>query len=84
MNPKFETIHHSNPYFAFKDNISNIASFLKLNTVIKFTALSRFYNNILNNPKSSFGKHFWKEYAIQNQNIKKFKGKQLITSLKWF
>mgnify|MGYP000203138048 FL=1 len=75
MNPIFETIQDSNRYYAFKDNISNIASFLKLDTVINFTALSKFYINILNNPKSSFGKNFWKEYAIQNQKIKKFKGK---------
>lgn len=74
MNPLFETMGAANSYFAFKNNISNIASFLKLDTVINFTALSKFYNNILNNPKSSFGKNFWKEFAIQNQNIKKFKG----------
>jgi hypothetical protein len=77
MNPQFETISAANSYFAFKDNISNVASFLKLDTVIDFTVLSKFYNNILNNPKSSFGKHFWKKFAIQNQNIKKFKGKTI-------
>lgn len=77
MNPLFETIQDSNRYYAFKDNISNVASFLKINTVINFTALSKFYKNILNNPKSSFGKHFWKVFAIQNQKIKKFKGKTI-------
>lgn len=70
MNPQFETIDAANSYFAFKDNISNVASFLQINTVINFTALSRFYNNILNNSKSSFGKHFWKEFAIENLKYK--------------
>lgn len=74
MEQRFVNIRDSKPYYAFKNNISNIASFLPLGTMTHFTALSKFFNNILNNSKSSFGRNFWKYYAIKNKSIKKYKG----------
>jgi len=77
MEPKFKSICDSNSYYAFKNNISIISLFLPLGTVLTFSALSRYYDNILNHPKESFTRRFWKQYAILNGGIKKFKGKSI-------
>lgn len=64
-------------YMAFKEHMLNIGCFLPLSTVINFTALSKHFQNILNNPKSDYGRMFWKIWSIKTGNMKGFKGKTI-------
>jgi len=57
--------------------MSIIGLFLDMETLNHFSALSRYFNDILNNPKSEFGRLFWKNWAVKNGGIKCYKGKQI-------
>lgn len=74
---EFQTIHQANAYQAFcQEGIMPLISwFLPKSTVIHFTVLSKYFNNLLNNPKSDFGRFFWKSWAVKTDNIKFFKSK---------
>lgn len=63
-------------YLAFKQQMSRLSLFLDIKTVTSFTALSKYFLNILNNPKSEFGKSFWKAWAVKN-GVKAYKGKTM-------
>ena len=77
MDPVFATFAASRPYTAFKQEMTPIALFLDNQTVNHFSALSRYFNNLLNNPKSDFGRMFWKTLAVKNGGIKAFKSKRI-------
>tara|TARA_B100000579_G_C22657528_1_gene769259 strand:+ start:53 stop:808 length:756 start_codon:yes stop_codon:yes gene_type:complete len=77
MEPRFPTFAASVRYFAFKQEMTRFALLLPGETVIHFSALSRFFNNLLNNPKSEFGRMFWKTLAVNNFGIKLFKGRNI-------
>ena len=77
MEPVFLTFDASRPYIVFKQHMTCIGLFLPQDTVIHFSALSRYFNNLLNNPKSDFGWMFWKTLAVKNGGIKSFKGKRI-------
>ena len=64
-------------YSMFRDNLLQIGCFLPLSSVINFTALSKFYNNALNNPKSDYSRVFWKTWGIKTGNTKVFQGKAI-------
>ena len=82
MDPVFATFAASRPYTAFKQEMTPIALFLDNQTVNHFSALSRYFNNLLNNPKSVFGRMFWKTLAVKNDGIKAFKSKRINFKLK--
>lgn len=73
----FKTIQEANAYEAFCQEgiMPRISWFLPKSTVIHFTVLSKHFNNLLNDPKSDFGKIFWKNWAVKTNNIKFFKSK---------
>ena len=77
MEPVFSTFAASRPYTAFKQQLTMIALFLPKETVNHFSALSRYFNNLLNNPKSDFGRMFWKTLAVKNDGIKAFKSNRI-------
>jgi len=77
MDPVFTTLDASRPYFAFKQEMTRIGLYLPKETVIHFSALSRYFNNLLNNPKSDFGRMFWKILAVKNGGIKAYKSKRI-------
>lgn len=77
MEPVFTTFAASRSYFAFKQEMTRIGLYLPKDTVIHFTALSRYFNNLLNNPKSDFGRMFWKTLAVKNGGIKAYKSKRI-------
>lgn len=82
MEPVFPTFAASRPYTAFKQEMTLIALFLDNQTVNHFSALSRYFNNLLNNPKSVFGRMFWKTLAVKNDGIKAFKSRRINFKLK--
>ena len=65
------------PYSVFKGQMSIIGLFLDMETLNHFSALSRYINNLLNNPKSEFGRLFWKNWAVKNGGIKCYKSKRI-------
>lgn len=73
----FQTVQQANAYQAFCQEgiMPRISWFLPKSTVIHFTVLSKHFNNLLNNPKSDFGRIFWKSWAVKTNNIKFFKSK---------
>lgn len=77
MEPVFNTRSDFIRYSAFKQHISLLSLFLDLKNVNHFSALSKYFNNILNNPRSDFGRIFWKNWAVKNGGIKAFKGKNI-------
>lgn len=77
MEPRFPTFAASRSYAAFKQEMTRFALFLPKETVIHFSVLSRYFNNLLNNPKSDFGRMFWKTLAVKNYGIKLFKGRNI-------
>ena len=77
MEPIFNNRSEFIPYSAFKQHISLLGLFLDLKTVNHFSALSKYFNNLLNNPNSDFGRMFWKNWAVKNGGIKAFKGKNI-------
>lgn len=77
MEPVFPTFAASRPYSVIKQEMTRIALFLPKETVIHFSALSRYFNNLLNNPKLDFGRMFWKTLAVKNGGIKLFNGRNI-------
>ncbi|MAZ45571.1 MAG: hypothetical protein CMD74_02560 [Gammaproteobacteria bacterium] len=77
MDPDFPTFAASRPYTAFKQEITRIGLFLPKETVNHFSALSRYFNNLLNHLKSDFGRRFWKTLAVKNDGIRAFKSKRI-------
>ena len=77
MEPVFPTFAASRPYTALKQEMIRIGLFLPKETVNHFSALSRYFNNLLNNPKSDFGRMFWKTLAVKNGGIKAYKSKRI-------
>ena len=73
----FSSLSEMIPFNAFNQHITLIALYLDKKTVNHFTALSRYFNNILLNPRSDFGMIFWKNLAVQNGGIKCFKSKRI-------
>ncbi len=73
----FQTVQQANAYQAFchEGIMPRISWFLPKSTVIHYTVLSKHFNNLLNNPKSDFGRIFWKSWAVKTNNIKFFKSK---------
>ena len=76
MEPVFDNQTKFFAYLAFKQQMSRLSLFLDIKTVTSFTALSKYFLNILNNPKSVFGKSFWKVWAVRN-GVKAYKGKRM-------
>lgn len=54
-----------------------LSCFLPLSTIIHFSSLSRFFKKAIDDPKSDYGRIFWKTWAIQTKQIRKFKGKTI-------
>ncbi len=77
MEPVFPTFAASRPYTAFKQEMTRIGLFLPKETVEDLSALSRYFNDLLNNPKSDFGRMFWKTWAVKNDGIKRYKSNRI-------
>ena len=75
--PGFSSLSEMIPFNAFNQHITLIALYLDKETVNHFTALSRYFENLLNNEKSEFGRRFWKTIAVQNWGIKPFKSERI-------
>ena len=73
----FSSLSEMIAFNAFNQNIMLIALYLNKKTANQFTALSMYFNNILLNPNSDFGRIFWKNLAVQNGGIKCFKSKRI-------
>ena len=73
----FKTIQQANAYQVFCQEgiMPRISWFLPKNTVIHFKVLSKYFNNLLNESKSDFGRIFWKSWAVKTYTIKFFKSK---------
>ena len=59
-------------YLTFREHMLHIGCFLPLSSVINFTALSRYFNNALNNPTSDYGRVFWRTWSVKTGNMKAF------------
>ena len=59
-------------YLTFRQHMLHIGCFLPLSSVINFTALSRYFNNALNNPTSDYGRVFWRTWSVKTGNMKAF------------
>lgn len=70
--PVFKNMQNANAYqlFCHEGIMPRISWFLPKSTVIHFTVLSKHYYNLLNDPKSDFGKIFWKKWAVKTKTIK--------------
>lgn len=73
MEHVFSSLSEMIPFNVFNQHITLFALYLDKETVNHFTALSRYFENLLNNEKSDFGRMFWKTIAVQNWGIKPFK-----------
>ena len=80
----FKTIQQANAYQVFCQEgiMPRISWFLPKNTVIHFKVLSKYFNNLLNESKSDFGRIFWKNWAVKTYTIKFFKSKNHNYTLK--
>jgi hypothetical protein len=72
MEPAFNKYSDFIMNAVLNEHMTLLGLFLDLKTVNHFSVLSRYYNNILNNPKSHFGRMFWKSWAVKNGGIKSF------------
>lgn len=77
MEPVFNNPGDFIPYSVFKQHMMLIGLFLDKKTANHFSALSRYFNNLLNNPKSDFGRMFWKTLAVKNDGIKCYKSNRI-------
>ena len=67
---------YSNGIIIFNTHLTRLALYLPLITVINFTALSKFFNDLLNT-KSQEGWNFWRHWAVKNGGIKLYKGRRI-------
>ena len=78
MEPNFDgQVAKFQAYNVFKQQMDFLSLYLNLPTIIHFTALSRYFNNILNNSTSDFGQKFWKTWAVRIGGIKLYKSKTI-------
>jgi hypothetical protein len=77
MEPVFSTFAASRSYGAFEEQITLVGLYLRKETLIHFLTLSKYFNNLLNNPESDFGRIFWKTFAVNNGGIKAYKSKRI-------
>ena len=75
MNYNFKSLQEANAYQIFSNEIlmSRISWFSPLSTIIHFTVLSKHFYKLLNDPKSEFGRLFWKNWAVKTNTIKYLK-----------
>ena len=66
----------SNGIIIFNTHKTRLALYLPLITVIHFTGLSKFFNDLLKT-KSQEGWYFWRHWAVENGGIKAYKGRRI-------
>jgi hypothetical protein len=76
MEPVFTDLSAAIRYNVFKTHMIPVGLCVDLSTAVNFTVLSRYFNNVLKNPKSQIGWMFWKTLAVKNGGITPSKAKK--------